>query len=121
MSDPPLIDRAMLDDLFDSIGADGTRSVLELFIGETAKYIATIAEAAAEPQDAVRRERARRAAHSLKSGAGQIGAAALAATAGEVERAAGAGDMPGLAEAAQVLQGCGAETLAALRELVDQR
>jgi HPt (histidine-containing phosphotransfer) domain-containing protein len=111
MTGPPLIDRAVIDDLVEAIGADGARSVIDLFVAETSAYLATIAAAAAKP-DAAERDRARRAAHSLKSGAGQIGAAAVAAAAAEVERAATAGDA--LAEPAAALQQRAAETAAAL-------
>jgi HPt (histidine-containing phosphotransfer) domain-containing protein len=55
---------------------------------------------------------ARRAAHSLKSGAGQVGAAALASAAAEVERAASAdGD---LTEVIAVVRQRTADTAAAL-------
>jgi HPt (histidine-containing phosphotransfer) domain-containing protein len=96
MTDAPLIDRAILDELVGTIGADGVRSVIELFIEESRGYLATIAAAAAAPENTADRERARRAAHSLKSGAGQVGATAMAAAASAVERAAaeGAADLP---------------------------
>jgi len=117
MSGPPLLDRAVLDDLFESIGLAGTRSVLELFIDESRGYLATIAEAAALPADAARRDRARRAAHSLKSGAGQIGAAAMAVAAAAVERAAAAA-APDLPQAAAALDQCAVETRAALEQFL---
>jgi two-component system, sensor histidine kinase and response regulator len=113
MTRPPLIDRAVIDDLFHYIGADGARSVLELFVSEGRAYRAAIAEAAGAAVDAAPRERARRAAHSLKSGAGQIGAAALAAAAAAVERAAVDG-APDLAQAAASLETCAEETMRAL-------
>ena len=113
MTGPPLIDRTVIDDLFDYIGAEGTRSVLDLFIGESRTTLATIAEAGTQGCDAACRERVRRAAHSLKSGAGQIGAAALAALAEAVERAAADG-APDLAQAAASLQQCAEDTVAAL-------
>jgi HPt (histidine-containing phosphotransfer) domain-containing protein len=113
MTGPALIDRAVIDDLFDAIGAEGTRSVLALFVGESRATLATIAEAGGQPCDAACRERVRRAAHSLKSGAGQIGAAALAALAEAVERAAADG-APDLAQAAASLQQCAEDTVAAL-------
>ncbi len=113
MTRPPLIDRAVIDELFDYIGADGARSVIELFVSEGRAYRATIAEAAGPAADNAQRERARRAAHSLKSGAGQIGAAALAAAAAAVERAAAAG-APGLAQAAAALETSAEETVRAL-------
>ncbi|HEV8680686.1 MAG TPA: Hpt domain-containing protein [Stellaceae bacterium] len=113
MTPPPLVDRAVIDDLVEQIGADAVRSVLALFIGEAGAYRAAIAEAAAQDFDAAGRERARRAAHSLKSGAGQIGAASLSAAAAAVEQATAEG-APELAQAAAALERCAAETLAAL-------
>jgi HPt (histidine-containing phosphotransfer) domain-containing protein len=117
MSPSPLIDRAVLDELLASIGEEGTRSVIDLFIDESRAYLATIAEAAAAPGDAARRDRARRAAHSLKSGAGQIGAASMAELAAAVERAASdrAAD---LAQTTAILQKCAAETLIAFTQLL---
>lgn len=112
MSDAPLIDRAVLDELVDSIGGDGTRSVIELFIDESRLYLATIT-AAAVTDAAVDRERARRAAHSLKSGAGQIGAMAMAAAAAAVERAAAEGAAD-LARTVDALDRSAAATIAAL-------
>jgi HPt (histidine-containing phosphotransfer) domain-containing protein len=108
MSGPVLIDHAVVDDLVEAIGAEGARSVIELFVAESRTYLAAIAEAAAPGSDAANRERARRAAHSLKSGAGQIGAAAVAAAAAEVERAASADS--GLSEAVTALAHCAAAT-----------
>ena len=114
MTGPPLIDRAVIDDLVEAIGADGARSVIELFVAEAQGYLATIA-AAASGADAAKRDDARRAAHSLKSGAGQVGAAAIAAAAIEVERAASTD--AGLAEPAAALQRCAAETARELTRL----
>jgi HPt (histidine-containing phosphotransfer) domain-containing protein len=111
MSDARLVDRATLDELIDSIGADGTRSVIELFIEESREHIATIV--AALPDDPSGREGARRAAHSLKSGAGQVGAAAMATAAAAVERAAAEGTAD-LARTVAVLDRCAAATTAAL-------
>jgi HPt (histidine-containing phosphotransfer) domain-containing protein len=113
MSEAPLIDRAVLDELFDSIGAEGARSVLELFIGESRTYLQTIAAATALPSDAGRRERARRAAHSLKSASGQIGAAAMAIAAAAVEQASFEGT-PDLAPRLAALDQCARDTLLAL-------
>lgn len=112
MTGGPLIDRRVIDDLVEAIGADGARSVIELFVAEARGYLATIAAAAVSDSDPTKRDQARRAAHSLKSGAGQVGAAAVAAAAAEVERAAGAG--AALTEAVAALQKCAAETAVAL-------
>ena len=112
---PPLIDRAVIDDLAGAIGADGARSVIELFVAETQGYLAAITAAAAANADPAKRDQARRAAHSLKSGAGQVGAAALAVAAAEIERAASTGAP--LTELSVVLQRCAGETEAALTSL----
>jgi HPt (histidine-containing phosphotransfer) domain-containing protein len=118
MTGPPLVDRAVIDDLFEQIGAEAVRSVLALFVGEAQAYRATIAEAAAQAADPALCERARRAAHSLKSGAGQIGAASLSAAAAAVERAAAEGALE-LARAAAALDRCAAETMEGLSPFLD--
>lgn len=114
---PPLIDRAVLDELFEAIGPDGGRSVIEVFIKESRGYVAAIAEGATPAADTAQRDRARRAAHSLKSGAGQIGAAALSAVAREVEGAveAGAADLSSVATS---LEDYAAKTFVALAEFL---
>ena len=114
---PPLIDRAVIAELRDGIGAEGARSVLELFIAESAAHVAALDAAAAQPDDADCRDRARRAAHSLKSAAGQVGAARLSAAAAAAEHACAAG-AAGVAEAAAALAGSAAETIAALQLLL---
>ena len=115
MTGPELIDRVIIDDLVEAIGADGARSVIDLFVAEAQGYLATIAAAAAPGADPATRDQARRAAHSLKSGAGQIGAAAVAAAATDVERAATSG--AALTQPVAALQQCAAETAAALASL----
>ena len=114
MSEPPLLDRTVIEDLRETIGADGVRSVIEVFIEESDNYLARIAAGAGDPAAL---DRARRAAHSLKSGAGQIGALAVAAAAAAVEQAAGSntGDF---AKTAAVLQRRTTDTIAALRALI---
>jgi len=88
MSDPPLIDTATLDDMVEYIGLEALRPVVELFIGESRNLSVAITAGAAEP---AKREAVRRAAHSLKSSAGQLGGAALSEAAAELERAAESG------------------------------
>jgi len=85
-----ILDRAVLDDLIEHIGAEATHAVIELFIGECRELTAAMAAPGATC------EAARRAAHSLKSSAGQLGAAALAEAALAVEDAAeiGAAELP---------------------------
>ena len=105
MSD--VLDAAVLDDLIEHIGADAARAVIELFIAETRELTAAIGATGASRDDI------RRAAHSLKSSAGQIGAAALSERARAVETAAAAdpGLLPSLAAN---LSDCARETEAAL-------
>jgi HPt (histidine-containing phosphotransfer) domain-containing protein len=117
MTPPPIFDRAVVDDLSEVIGAAGTRSVLALFIRESRAYVATITQAGTPGSDAASRDRARRAAHSLKSGAGQVGAMALAALAAAAELAAGDG-APDLAQAAAPLQQCVEDTVTELNEFL---
>ena len=114
-----LLDRAVIDGLRDSIGAEGARTVFALFVEESGTYLAAIAAASARPGDDAQREAAKRAAHSLKSAAGQIGAAALAAAATEVERAATTGGS--LAEPGAMLARCSGETIAAIELMLAGR
>jgi two-component system sensor histidine kinase/response regulator len=117
MTEAPLLDHEVIDELSAAIGTDGTRTVLELFMVENRAYLDGIAAAAADAADRAKRAEARRFAHTLKSGAGQIGAAALSAAAAEVERVASdaAAD---LAVPAAALQRCAAATDAALKALL---
>lgn len=121
MSEAPLIDRAVLADLIEAIGREGTRSVIELFLEESRLYLATIADALADDAGAASRDRARRAAHSLKSGAGQIGAAAMGAAAEAVERAIeGGADAAGLSRRIAALRERAAETATALAQVLTE-
>lgn len=102
MSETPVLDAAVLDDLIEHIGADAVRAILEIFIGECHELTATMS-APADPREA------RRAAHSLKSSAGQLGAAALAEAALAVEIAASSA-APELQERIAALLECAAAT-----------
>jgi len=117
MTSPPIFDRAVLDDLSEVIGTAGTRSILALFIRESGAYVATIAQAGTPGSDPASRDRARRAAHSLKSSAGQVGAVALAVLAAAAELAAGDGASD-LAQVAAPLRQCVEDTVAALNEFL---
>jgi len=77
-----VLDAEVLDMLIEAIGADAARGVIELFLGECRELTATIAAPGAD------RVAIGRAAHSLKSSAGQLGAAALSEDASAVETAA---------------------------------
>ncbi len=104
-----IFDAAVLDDLIEHIGAEAGRSLIELFLGECRELAAAIAA------PGVTRDATRRAAHSLKSSAGQLGAAALAEAALAVEGAAetGAADLP---TRIATLTDCAARTETALAE-----
>jgi HPt (histidine-containing phosphotransfer) domain-containing protein len=106
MSEAPVLDAAVLDDLIEHIGAEAVREIVEMFVGECHELTAIIGAATSPPA-------AGRAAHSLKSSAGQLGAVALAAAALDVETAAdtGSGDLPARVA---VLADCAARTEAAL-------
>ena len=77
-----VLDEAVLDDLVGHIGDDAARAVIALFLDECRELTAAIAKPGAEPAAIAR------AAHSLKSSAGQLGAAALSDVALAVETAA---------------------------------
>jgi HPt (histidine-containing phosphotransfer) domain-containing protein len=76
-----VLDTAVLDDLVEHIGVDGVRAIIGIFLGEC-RELAVAMSASVNPVEA------RRAAHSLKSSAGQLGATALAEAALAVEIAA---------------------------------
>jgi HPt (histidine-containing phosphotransfer) domain-containing protein len=107
----------VLDDLFEHIGADPARSIIEMFLGEARDFVRNINAAA---PDNAGREQARRAAHSLKSSSGQLGASLLAAAAEQVEHAAAQKntEFPALVTA---LQECASKTEAALIDLLRGR
>jgi HPt (histidine-containing phosphotransfer) domain-containing protein len=106
MSDAPVLDTEVLDDLVEHIGVDAVRSIVEIFIGECDE-LAVAMSRAADPREA------RRAAHSLKSSAGQLGAAALAEAALAVEIAA-EDNSPELRSRIAALSECAAVTGPAL-------
>jgi HPt (histidine-containing phosphotransfer) domain-containing protein len=97
----------VLDDLAEHIGAEGARAVIQLFLGECDNLTATMAAPGAT------RSVIGRAAHSLKSSAGQLGARALSEAALAVESAAGTGS-PELPQLVTTLAECAALTKIAL-------
>jgi HPt (histidine-containing phosphotransfer) domain-containing protein len=102
-----LLDPRVLDDLIEHIGAEAAQGVIELFIGECRELAAAIGAPGAD------RVAVGRAAHSLKSSAGQLGAVALAAVAIAVEDAAEAA-APELPRLVAALGDCAALTERAL-------
>jgi HPt (histidine-containing phosphotransfer) domain-containing protein len=109
MSD--ILDRVVFDDLIEHIGAEAAQAIIELFIGECRELVAAMGAPGAT------HDAARRAAHSLKSSAGQLGAAALAEAALAVEAASetGAADLPARI---RTLTDCAAHTEAALAQVL---
>lgn len=101
----PVLDAQVLDDLIEHIGADAARAVIRLFLDECRDLTGTIAAAGPEA--------VRRAAHSLKSSAAQLGASALAAAALTVEAAAESAS-PELSGLVAALVACAEQTEAAL-------
>jgi HPt (histidine-containing phosphotransfer) domain-containing protein len=102
-----ILDVETLDVLIDAIGEDGARGVIELFLGECRDLTAAITAPGADPTAIGR------AAHSLKSSAGQLGALALSEAALAVETAAHAGS-PDLPRLVAALSECAGETREAL-------
>ena len=77
-----ILDAEVLDVLIDAIGEEAAREVIELFLGECRDLTAAMTAPDATPVAIGR------AAHSLKSSAGQLGASALSEAAQAVEAAA---------------------------------
>ena len=102
-----VLDASVLDDLIEHIGAEAAQAVIALFIGECRE----LSTAMAAPGAA--RAAIGRAAHSLKSSAGQLGALALSEAALAVETAADTA-APELPELVGALAECAAMTETAL-------
>jgi len=102
-----VLDATVLDDLIEHIGAEPARAVIALFLDECRELTATVAAPGAD------RTAVGRAAHSLKSSAGQLGASALSEAALAVESAA-AGGSSALPQLITALVECSGITEAAL-------
>jgi len=102
-----VLDAEVLDMLVEAIGAEAAQGVIELFLGECRELTAAIAASGAD------RVAVGRAAHSLKSSAGQLGANALSEASLAVETAAG-DDAPELPQLIATLRLRAAETVAVL-------
>jgi HPt (histidine-containing phosphotransfer) domain-containing protein len=98
-----VLDAEVLDMLIEAIGADAARSVIALFLEECRDLTAAIAAPGAD------RMAIGRAAHSLKSSAGQLGAVTLSEAAFAVETAASA-TAPELPQFVAALKDRAAET-----------
>jgi len=87
-----VLEAEVLDMLIEAIGDDAARGVIALFLDECRELTAAMAARGADPGVIGR------AAHSLKSSSGQLGAVALSEAALAVETAAstGAPDLPQL-------------------------
>ena len=104
-----VLDAEVLDMLVEAIGEDVARGVIALFLEECRDLTAAMTAPGAGP------EAIGRAAHSLKSSAGQLGAMALSEAALAVETAASIG-APELPQLIGALARCAAETQKALAE-----
>ncbi|HML09715.1 MAG TPA: Hpt domain-containing protein [Stellaceae bacterium] len=102
-----VLDPEVLEMLVEAVGAEATSGIVELFLVECRELTAAIAAPGAE------RVAIGRAAHSLKSSAGQVGAMALSEAALAVEIAAG-DDTPELPSLVAALSRCAAAAEAAL-------
>ena len=87
MTDPPVVEPAAVDRLRRLGGAQLVRQMLDLYLVQGPKRILTLLEGA----DAGDADSVERAAHTLKSSAGNVGALRLQQTAEGLEAAAGAG------------------------------
>jgi HPt (histidine-containing phosphotransfer) domain-containing protein len=102
-----VLDTEALDMLVEAVGADAMRDIIELFLGECRELTAAIAAPGANCVAIGR------AAHSLKSSAGQLGATALSEAALAVEIAASK-SAPELPQLIAALSRHAAETLKVL-------
>lgn len=96
------VDRERLFEMADQLGGPGLiLDLIGLLFDEAPKYLARMEEAAkAGDADALRR-----AAHTLKSSAGQLSATDLSGMARELEARGEAGEMDGAVEAVADLRG----------------
>ena len=76
----PILDRAVLDELREVIGAE-TTNIIDVFLDDTGPLVRRLQEAAIAPDP----EQLRELAHSLKSASANVGALALSAAARRVE------------------------------------
>ncbi|HTW51964.1 MAG TPA: Hpt domain-containing protein [Stellaceae bacterium] len=102
-----VLDAEVLDVLIEAIGDDAARGVIALFLDECRELTAAIAAPGAAPVAIGR------AAHSLKSSSGQLGATALSEAALAVETAASTG-APELPQFIAGLSACASTTREAL-------
>lgn len=103
------LDREILDELRDLLGVDELHEITGTFIDQLGVQLQQLDRFAAESD----LEEVARVAHSLKGGAGNLGASQLSAAAAAMERHARAGDAASFAS--------GLTTLSALaRQTVDE-
>ena len=108
---PEAIDRTVFSELQQTAGADFVVELLDTFAEEAPHMFAELRAA----HEAGSAERFRRAAHSLKTNANTFGAAALGASARELEH----GGVPTDASSIDALQSQYDAAAAALRALID--
>jgi PAS domain S-box-containing protein len=111
-TDPPLLDRAALEELRGGIEPGRLPQLIAVFAEETEERLALLAAARAAGDTAT----LGRLAHALKSAAATFGAAALARRAGLIEEACRAGDAASADRLATGLDSLARRSLAALAE-----
>ncbi len=111
---PDGIDLAAIAELWGGFDNPTFRAIAEAFLGEMDERLAAIA-AALTAND---RKQLQREAHSVRGASANVGATAVAAAAGVMEKAAPAADAERLANLATALSSCAARDLTALRRLI---
>ena len=113
MSEQPVIDPEIMDRLHGWGGPELVLKLISLFLENTPEKLDEIRVGLASGEI----QRVERAAHSLKSSAGNLGASRMHYLAAEIEELAAADDEPRLPALAAALEEAHGETCARLREL----
>ena len=107
------LDREILDELRDLLGVDELHVITGAFIAQLEVQLQQLARFAAEGN----LEEGARIAHSLKGGAGNLGASQLSAAAAAIEHDARAGDAASFASGLTTLPALARQTVAELEAL----
>ena len=107
------LDTEILEELRDLLGVDELHAITGAFITQLEVQLEQLARYAAETD----LEGAGRVAHSLKGGAGNLGASQLSEAAAAIERRARAGDTAGFASGLATLPALARLTVAELQAL----
>lgn len=113
MDDHPVIDQEVMGRLSGWGGPDLIQKLIELFLQNTPAKVDEIRVGVASGEPHL----VERAAHSLKSSAGNLGATRLHYLSAELEETAAMGSPDGLGDLASRLETAHSETCAALKDL----